>query len=56
MQNLVIEVSGGIVQAVYSDTLPDYDTSVTVIDHDNIESGGEHPLPNFNPKDYNVLY
>jgi len=33
---IIIEVSGGIVQAVHSD---DPDIDVTIIDHDNAESG-----------------
>lgn len=33
---IIIEVSGGLVQAVHSD---DADVEVTILDHDNAESG-----------------
>lgn len=40
MVKLVVEVSGGVVQAVYS---THHDVEVRVVDHDNIKDGGGDP-------------
>jgi hypothetical protein len=43
--SLVIEVEGGIVQAVYGDNMPEgFELDVVVRDLDNIEQGDEDPI------------
>ena len=42
MNTIVIEVSGGVVSAVYAN---DPDVKIILVDWDNIESGERVPLP-----------